>query len=117
MKLGSVVTSINYVTCIVIVEAFFYPFTSDLCLVAVNVGPYNTPALGLKRHTQVYISPAEANGEVGFASLAPVTVEEPGDGDPMMEVGCLLSPNCVLELDYLNNKLNRDRELYLTVTL
>ena len=54
----------------------------------VEVGPYNTPRLGEKVTTEVPVTAAEANGEVGFADPGIQRVSEP-EGTPTRQVGLM----------------------------
>ena len=57
-------------------NSYNLPMTSD----GSTVGPYNTPSLGSKVTTRVDVTVAAANGEVGFADTADITVIEPDGG-------------------------------------
>ena len=54
--------------------------------IADDVGPFNTPKLGPKTSTVIFVSPEAANGEVGFANTDDVIAVEPPLGVDKQQV-------------------------------
>lgn len=44
------------------------------------LGAYNSPVIGSPSAASVLVTAEAANGEIGFMSTQPITVQEPGNG-------------------------------------
>ena len=62
-----------------------------ICLcVDIEAGPYNSPRFGPQSTVNIEVMSDEANGEVGFADVQDIIVQEPdGIEVPVRQVGSL----------------------------
>ena len=47
---------------------------------APEIGPFNSPKIGPRSIATISVTAAEASGEIGFASVEPMVVQEPAGG-------------------------------------
>ena len=87
------------------ITVYLHCSSSHFCATGDSLGPYNSPALGVRTSLEIDVTTDVANGVVGFATMDDLEVFEPDGREKLKErVSTVIRETCHTHiLRYLNS--------------